>query len=531
VEVAVTQNNFSVRILVLAALLSASSLALAGGCGAEREEIDLQERALSAQEPAVAAISVTPGTVTAGQNATGTVTLNAVAPAGGTPVALFSNNLAAVTVPASVTVPAGSTSASFTLTSHPVASADWAAISATAGQVTQTAVLNVTPGGLTLATLTLAPTVLAGGATGTGTVTLSGTAPQGGASVALSSGDPLLATVPPSVTVLAGATSATFAVTGQIGASAAGLAISASYGGVTRSAWLVVTEPPPSGRQLNALTLSPEIVVGGQPVQGTVTLASAQGAATTVALRSYNPTVATVPASVTVPSGVASASFTVTTRATSSSDFAVIEAEAGGITRSTTVTTTAPPTGPLIVSLVFFPPSVGGGGPVTGRATFNGPATQAAIVELTSSNPSLVQVPSSVVVLKNATRADFPVTTSAVTSNVAVSINGTACCGGQGSAQGTLTVTTAAPPAADVVRVERAEFKPGGRGGTLTVRATSSSATAILTVFRDQSSVPTFTLNNNGGGRYEGSFSFSGSKPNTVTVKSNLGGAATANVK
>lgn len=69
------------------------------------------------------------------------------------------------------------------------------------------------------------------------------------------------------------------------------------------------------------------------------------------------------------------------------------------------------------------------------------------------------------------------------------------------------------------------------RASLVSVRATSTSATAILTVFRDQSTVRTFTLGNQGGGRYEGSFSFSGTQPNTVTVKSNLGGSASATVR
>jgi hypothetical protein len=142
-----------------------------------------------------------------------------------------------------------------------------------------------------------------------------------------------------------------------------------------------------------------------------------------------------------------------------------------------------------------------------------------------------VQVPDQVVVSANTRQVDFPVTTSIVGSNTTVSISAVACCGGQGTASGKLTVTTAPPPPPDVVRIDRADFKPGGRGGTLTVRATSTSATAILTVFRDQSTVPTFVLTNMGGGRYQGSFSFSGVKPNTVTVRSNLGGAATATVK
>jgi hypothetical protein len=160
-----------------------------------------------------------------------------------------------------------------------------------------------------------------------------------------------------------------------------------------------------------------------------------------------------------------------------------------------------------------------------------GPATQGAQVSLTSSRPDLVQVPDAVVVNANATVADFPVTTSRVGANTTVTVTGVACCGGQGSATGAITVTTAPPPPPDVVRVESAQFQPGGRGGTLTVKATSTSATAILTVFRDASTVATFVLTNKGGGKYEGSFSFSGTKPATVTVKSNLGGSATAPVK
>src|SRR5262249_39756335 len=157
-----------------------------------------------------------------------------------------------------------------------------------------------------------------------------------------------------------------------------------------------------------------------------------------------------------------------------------------------------------IVSLVFFPSTLGGTGPATGRATFNGPATQGAQVMLTSSNPAVVQVPASAVVSANTSRVDFPVTTSHVAANTTVTVTAVACCGGLGSTVGTIPVTTAAPPAPDVVSIDRAEFVPGGRGGTLSVRAFSTSSTAILTVFRDGSTVPTFVLPNIGGGRYEG---------------------------
>jgi len=183
------------------------------------------------------------------------------------------------------------------------------------------------------------------------------------------------------------------------------------------------------------------------------------------------------------------------------------------------------------VSIVFFPPSLGGTGPATGKITMSGLATQGALVNLTSSNPAVVQVPDQVVVAANTSVAWFPVTTSAVGANTPVTVNGVACCGGLGSAVGAITVTTAAPPPPDVVHVTRASFAPGGRGGTLRVEATSTSATAILTVFRDASTVPTFVLTNQGGGRYAGSFSFSGVKPGTVTVRSNLGGSASLPVQ
>jgi hypothetical protein len=250
-----------------------------------------------------------------------------------------------------------------------------------------------------------------------------------------------------------------------------------------------------------------------------------------VNLSSTSTLVAQVPASVTVPQDVASATFTVTTSPTTATGFAEIDGSAGGVLQSATLTTTAPPTGPSIVSIVFFPSSLGGTGPATGKITMSGLATQGAQVSLTSSNPAVVQVPANVVVSANTSVAWFPVTTSRVGANTSVTVTGVACCGGLGSAAGTITVTTAAPPPPDVVRVVKARFQPGGRGGTLSVEATSTSSTAILTVFRDASTEPTFVLTNQGGGRYSGSFSFSGVKPGTVTVKSNLGGSASLPVQ
>ena len=71
--------------------------------------------------------------------------------------------------------------------------------------------------------------------TATATVTLTASAPTGGAVVTLSSSAPTIASVPASVVVPAGATSASFTVTTAKVAKNAFATFSASYGGVTKS--------------------------------------------------------------------------------------------------------------------------------------------------------------------------------------------------------------------------------------------------------------------------------------------------------
>lgn len=91
----------------------------------------------SSSEPAVTSVTLSPDTVTAGEAAIGTVVLEAPAPAGGTDVSLMSNNTLVATVSPSATVAEGETSTTFTVASQPVASTDWAAISANSGGVTR----------------------------------------------------------------------------------------------------------------------------------------------------------------------------------------------------------------------------------------------------------------------------------------------------------------------------------------------------------------------------------------------------------
>jgi hypothetical protein len=87
------------------------------------------------------------------------------------------------------------------------------------------------------------PANLTGGTSSTGTVTLTGVAPSGGAVVSLSSSNTAAASVPPSVTVAAGATSATFAVATFAVSANTSVTVTAGYNGTARTATLTVNPP------------------------------------------------------------------------------------------------------------------------------------------------------------------------------------------------------------------------------------------------------------------------------------------------
>jgi len=188
---------------------------------------------------AVSSLSLSPNTVIGGiASSTGTVTLNAAAPAGGVVVSLSSSNTSAATIPPSVMVAANATSATFTVTSNTVTSSATSVITATLnGSVTAT--LTVVPAATGLSSLTLNPTtVVGGGANAIGTVTLNGFALPGGTVVTLSSSD-AHATVPANVTVPANATSAAFTVTSLPVTSLVSVTITATLNG-SKTATLTV---------------------------------------------------------------------------------------------------------------------------------------------------------------------------------------------------------------------------------------------------------------------------------------------------
>ena len=268
-----------------------------------------------------------------------------------------------------------------------------------------------------------------------------------------------------------------------------------------------------------SLSLSPDAVQGGASSQGTMTLAFPDTVANTVLLFSSNPSAASVPASVVIPAGATSATFTISSNAAAPPEFVTITAAVSNTPRTQTLSVNAAtPAGASLNAVSVNPASLTGGSPSTGTVTFSGPV-DGATVQLSSSNTALLRVPADVVVNQGQSTAAFAVATSAVTAQTAVII--TASWFG---VTRTTTVTLKPGPVAapDTVRITKATW----RKGLLTIEATSTNPKAILSVFSQQGNFM-FELTNRGGGRYTDQRGFI-TNPVAISVRSNLGGSASA---
>jgi uncharacterized protein (TIGR03437 family) len=179
--------------------------------------------------------------VVGGSNVSGTVTIADSAPIVGATVNLQSNSVQIAQVPYGVSIPSGGTSAPFTITTAAVTAARTVTITATYEKLAQSATLTVNPpGSPTLTGVTVSPDHVTGGTNATGTVTLGAAAPVGGITVNLQSSSLTYAHVPSFVTVLQGATTAPFTISTTHVTSTQTVTITATAGGVTETAVLIV---------------------------------------------------------------------------------------------------------------------------------------------------------------------------------------------------------------------------------------------------------------------------------------------------
>jgi len=99
------------------------------------------------------------------------------------------------------------------------------------------------------------------------------------------------------------------------------------------------TTQPPTTPTLAGISLNPTTVVGGNSVQGTVTMSAAPTSAANVTLTSNN-AAATVPPTVTVNAGSTTATFTVTTAAVASATSVSISASFSGSSQAVALSVT-----------------------------------------------------------------------------------------------------------------------------------------------------------------------------------------------
>lgn len=412
-----TSTTFTITTLSVAASTVAKIMAKITGSSAAAT--------LTIKPAVLNGLTLNPTSLGGGATSTGTVALSGPAPAGGLKVNLTSSQ-AVASVPKSITVQAGSTGGTFAITTVRVTQPISATIKATQGTSAVTAKLAINP--LVVSSVTLNPTTLVGGTKSTGTVTLNGPAPIGGLSLALSSNQ-ASATVPANLTISGGASTATFAVTTQVVASQTSATITASL--LVSSASATLTINPPT---LTGFTLSPTSLVGGTNSTGTISMSqAAPSGGLSVSLTGGQ--AENVPATVTIPQGATSTTFTISTSAVATKTVANNTATFGASSIKASLTI-LPPT---IFSLVLSPASVVGGTNSTGTVTLSSPAPAAGFAIGLSSNQASAIAPSTVSVSGGTTSATFTVTTTAVGTQTSATITATDPSGNKTTAQLTLT--------------------------------------------------------------------------------------------
>ena len=261
---------------------------------------------------------------------------------------------------------------------------------------------------VSLSALALTPATVAGGKASSARVTLNDLPPGGDALVRLVSSRPDIAPVPATVNVPAHSNSPSraFNIIPKVVSAPTAVEITATYGLVSVRQTLTVVPPA-----LAQLYLTPTTIVGGCGTSaGKIALTGAAPAGGAVIPLSNTNASAVAPASVTVPAGATTQTFTVTTKYVTTNVAGSVGASYGGVSKNLAVTVR-----PIRVKTLTVTPN-----PVTGGSTASGSfALECAapaggiVVALSSSNGALaVPAAASVTLPAGATGGSFSVRTT-----------------------------------------------------------------------------------------------------------------------
>ncbi|MBI3415382.1 MAG: hypothetical protein HY043_08690 [Verrucomicrobia bacterium] len=346
------------------------------------------------------------------------------------------------------------------------------------------------------------------------TISLGGIAPIGGVNISFLSMNTALLTTPASVVIPEGASNATFTIVtgGATLTTPASVKLYATDGSVSSATSLTLTPI------VKLATVSVNPVEGGFATYGTLSLnIPAQFGGATVSLTIGNTSLAAVPATITVPQGYASWSFSVNTAPVTVATTVPITASFNGTTASGSVNLSPAP----VVSLVSLSgPDVVGGQPMPVTVTLNNfpRASAGAVISLTSADTATLQVPTTVTVPYGAFSATVNATTVVVPGRKGVTLKATY----NGS---TLTTTVFVDPI-PTVTITQADYLTDLQ--MFKVQATTTYTNAVLTYGGDPNSPPLGTMQFEAG-VFKGSMILA-TAPTRATVWNSLGGQATVPV-
>jgi len=179
-----------------------------------------------------------------------------------------------------------------------------------------------------------------------------------------------------------------------------------------------------------------------------------------------------------------------------------------------------------LAGVTVSPSTINGGATARGTVSLDaGAPAGGVVVQLSSSNPNVANVPATATIPAGLVESTFNITTSQVAARTLATLSGSS--GGVTRSVG-LTVTPQATPAPDSIAITRAEYDTGNR--RLRVEATSTNASATLQAFVTSNGQLIGTLSSQGGGRFRAEFTWP-VNPQSITVRSSSGGSATLVVR
>jgi hypothetical protein len=368
------------------------------------------------------------------------------------------------------------------------------------------------------ATMSLTTSAFYSGNTAFVQLQLSGAAPAAGAVINLTSSNPTAAPVPASVNMPGNTAWMQFQIqAGQV-TSATPVTLTATLNSGTATLQFTVLPPSIKAISINASTIS-----GGATVGAIASLNGQAPAGGAVIDFSSDSPAAMPPALATIPAGTSSVSISIPTNQVSANTVANITATWNGASVQSPLTIT--PQGQP-ASITLSPASVSGSAGSFATVTTAAASTTDQIFQVSSSNPVVAGVSTSVLIPAGNTHGGVQINTSPVSTQTVVTIS---VLGGGVTRSATLTLNPVVAPTTRSLAVTA-----GGRSGEQVVSNPAGLKVATGSTGSEQVAPGTVVTLSVASGRdaiWGGACSSNGAKARSCTLTVNANSSVTANVQ